>query len=125
MARRFARHSACSTGISLRLQLVVGGLTPVSEATFLTLLGASLDRYRVNNVATALGIAEKVGPAAARFMPLVAVPLGYLAGLVGIGGGIFLAPILHLTRWNGAREVAATASLFILVNSLFGSPVSY
>jgi len=47
-------------------------------------------------------------------------PLGYLAGLVGIGGGVFLAPLLHLTRWNGARRIAATASLFILINSLAG-----
>jgi uncharacterized membrane protein YfcA len=39
---------------------------------------------------------------------------------VGIGGGIFLAPLLHLVRWNGARQVAATAAFFILVNSLFG-----
>ncbi|MEO0690258.1 MAG: sulfite exporter TauE/SafE family protein, partial [Pseudomonadota bacterium] len=49
-----------------------------------------------------------------------AAPLGYLAGLVGIGGGIFLAPLLHLVRWKSAREIAATASLFILINSLFG-----
>lgn len=34
--------------------------------------------------------------------------------------GNFLAPFLHLTRWNNARAVAATAALFILVNSLFG-----
>jgi uncharacterized membrane protein YfcA len=53
-------------------------------------------------------------------MPAVAAPLGYLAGLVGIGGGIFLAPLLHLTRWDVARRVAATASLFILINSLAG-----
>jgi hypothetical protein len=57
---------------------------------------------------------------AARAMPLLAAPLGYLAGLVGIGGGIFLAPFLHLARWHNARAIAATASLFILVNSLFG-----
>jgi uncharacterized membrane protein YfcA len=50
----------------------------------------------------------------------MAAPVGYLAGLVGIGGGIFLAPLLHLTRWNGARQIAATTALFILVNSLFG-----
>jgi uncharacterized membrane protein YfcA len=56
----------------------------------------------------------------AKAMPLLAAPLGYLAGLVGIGGGIFLSPLLHLTRWHGARQIAATASLFILVNSLFG-----
>ena len=53
-------------------------------------------------------------------MPLSAAPLGYFAGLVGIGGGIFLAPLLHLARWDAARGIAATASLFILVNSLFG-----
>ena len=49
-----------------------------------------------------------------------AAAIGYLAGAAGIGGGIFLAPILHLIRWAEARSVAATASLFILVNSLFG-----
>ena len=53
-------------------------------------------------------------------MPLAAAPLGYFAGLVGIGGGILLSPLLHLARWHKARGIAATASLFILVNSLFG-----
>ena len=56
----------------------------------------------------------------ARYAVLAAAPLGYLAGLVGIGGGIFLAPLLHLTRWAGARQIAATTSLFILVNSIAG-----
>lgn len=46
--------------------------------------------------------------------------LGLLAGLVGIGGGIFLSPVLHLTRWSHARDIAATSSLFILVNSVAG-----
>lgn len=97
----------------------LGGLTPIKESAFLTLLGASL-------VLTALTMLVPVGerdgkPArAARWMPAIAMPLGFLAGLVGIGGGIFLAPLLHLTRWNSARAIAATASLFILVNSLFG-----
>jgi uncharacterized membrane protein YfcA len=97
----------------------LGGLTPIKEDAFLTLLGASL-------VLTALTLLIPMGdregePArGARWMPLIAAPLGYLAGLVGIGGGIFLAPLLHLARWNSARAIAATASLFILVNSLFG-----
>jgi len=98
----------------------LGGLTPIKEATFLTLLGASL-------VLTALTmlipVRENVAgdpTKAARFMPLAAAPLGYFAGLVGIGGGIFLAPLLHLARWHHPRGIAATASLFILVNSLFG-----
>ena len=46
--------------------------------------------------------------------------LGLVSGMVGIGGGIFLAPILHLTNWGTARAIAGTASVFILVNSLAG-----
>jgi len=46
--------------------------------------------------------------------------LGLVAGTVGIGGGVFLAPILHLTRLAGPRRIAATASIFILVNSAAG-----
>ena len=98
----------------------LGGLTPIKEATFVLLLGISLV---LTSLAMLLPLRAASGDAptrAARFMPLLAVPLGYLAGLVGIGGGIFLAPFLHLARWHGAREIAATASLFILVNSLFG-----
>ena len=46
--------------------------------------------------------------------------LGSLAGMTGIGGGIYLAPVLHLFRMADAKTVAATCSLFILVNSLSG-----
>ena len=46
--------------------------------------------------------------------------VGFLAGLVGIGGGIFLSPLLHLLRWDSAKAIAAVASFFILVNSAAG-----
>jgi len=46
--------------------------------------------------------------------------IGFLSGIVGIGGGIFLAPLLHLTKWDNSRRIAATASFFILVNSIAG-----
>lgn len=46
--------------------------------------------------------------------------LGGLAGLVGIGGGIFLSPVLYLLGWGTAKQIAAAASGFILVNSLAG-----
>jgi uncharacterized membrane protein YfcA len=97
----------------------LGGLTPIGEGAFMTLLGGSLV---VTALTMLIPVGEREGERSrnARWMPLVAAPIGYLAGLVGIGGGIFLAPLLHLTRWNSARAVAATASLFILVNSLFG-----
>jgi uncharacterized membrane protein YfcA len=39
---------------------------------------------------------------------------------VGIGGGIFLSPVLHLLRWSEPKRISAMASLFILVNSIGG-----
>ncbi len=46
--------------------------------------------------------------------------IGFISGLVGIGGGIFLAPLLHLSNWDTSKRIAATASFFILVNSISG-----
>ena len=122
---RFARagvtpwHGALVlTGIAAPAALL-GGLTPIAEGAFFGVLGASL-------VFAGLALflpqrtSDEQQTAFARWMPLAALPLGYLSGLVGIGGGIFLAPLLHLSRWAKAKAVAATASLFILVNSLFG-----
>ncbi len=97
-----------------------GGLTPITETTFLTLLGGSLVLTALTMLIPVRKNASGTANRAARLMPLAAAPLGYFAGLVGIGGGIFLAPLLHLARWHEARGIAATASLFILVNSLFG-----
>ncbi|MBA3896274.1 MAG: sulfite exporter TauE/SafE family protein [Sphingomonadaceae bacterium] len=99
---------------------LLGGLTPIKEAHFLALLGASLlvagllllfqrERAETSRVRAGRPSDAAIGGA-----------VGYLSGVVGIGGGIFLAPILHLTRWGRAREIAATASLFILVNSIAG-----
>jgi uncharacterized protein len=51
---------------------------------------------------------------------LAGLPLGVLAGLTGIGGGIYLSPLLHLTRIGRTREIAATCSVFILLNSIAG-----
>lgn len=46
--------------------------------------------------------------------------IGFISGMVGIGGGIFLAPLLHLTHWDTPKKIAVTASVFILVNSIAG-----
>ncbi len=51
--------------------------------------------------------------------------LGSLAGLVGIGGGIFLSPVLYFLGWGSAKQIAATASGFIFVNSLAGISGQY
>jgi uncharacterized membrane protein YfcA len=46
--------------------------------------------------------------------------LGILSGLTGVGGGIFLSPLLVLTGWGRIKEISAVSALFILVNSISG-----
>ena len=97
----------------------LGGLTPIKQPLFMLVLGLSLLASGL------LLLVQKNAPVERRFRlpgaPLIAGgAMGYLAGLVGIGGGIFLAPLLHLIGWGTSRAIAATASLFILVNSIAG-----
>ena len=51
---------------------------------------------------------------------LIGSVIGFFSGVVGIGGGIFLSPILFLMKAGYPKQIAATASLFILINSIFG-----
>jgi len=51
---------------------------------------------------------------------LVGAGLGLLAGLTGVGGGIFLSPLLLLLGWAGTKQTSAVAAPFILVNSIAG-----
>ena len=46
--------------------------------------------------------------------------LGFISGVVGVGGGIFLSPILFLIRAGRPKHIVTSASLFILINSIFG-----
>lgn len=100
----------------------LGGLTPIKQEAFNLILAISLvaagvlllfQRERPLNQSSIRDKSSAIDIFAGGAS-------GYLAGLVGIGGGIFLAPILHFTRWGTAREIAATASFFILVNSVAG-----
>ena len=51
---------------------------------------------------------------------IIGAILGFISGIVGIGGGIFLSPILFLLKAGYPKQIATTASLFILINSAFG-----
>jgi len=46
--------------------------------------------------------------------------IGFISGLIGIGGGIFLSPLLNIIRWETAKVISVTASVFILFNSIAG-----
>jgi len=54
------------------------------------------------------------------FSIIIGAIIGFISGLVGIGGGIFLSPILFLLRAGYPIHITSTASLFILINSIFG-----
>jgi len=51
---------------------------------------------------------------------LIGAAIGFLSGLIGIGGGIILSPILLLLKWADMKQTAAISALFIFVNSLSG-----
>lgn len=99
-----------------------GGLTPIKETLFLSLLAGSLFVAGAALLLQKDRVHEEAVPDRKATIAdlLTGAGVGYLAGLVGIGGGIFLAPYLHITRWAGAKQIAAAASLFILVNSVAG-----
>jgi len=96
----------------------VGGLVPLKEQAFLLILGGAL-------LLSAAALLVPTDRLPKRTLPQWVVLtlsglVGLVAGLSGIGGGIFMAPVLHLIRWAEARRIAAFASLYILVNSITG-----
>ena len=100
----------------------LGGYLRLTETTYFILLGITLFFAaialwfkRTENEEIVNG--EKMKPISSGF---IGGGIGFLSGLVGIGGGIFLSPTLHLMNWDKAKVIAATASFFILVNSIAG-----
>lgn len=101
----------------------LGGYWPVKQNTFFVLLGFTLI------VASILlwfqnSLQQKSSPSISSNNPIAKFGLGggigFLSGMVSIGGGIFLSPILHLLKWDHAKRISALASVFILVNSISG-----
>lgn len=99
----------------------LGGGVALEESVFFILLGITLLFAAIfmllpkENKAKEITIHKNIF-----FNSFLGAGIGFLSGLVGIGGGIFLAPFLHLTHWSHSRIIAATASFFILVNSAAG-----
>ncbi|HEV2818670.1 MAG TPA: sulfite exporter TauE/SafE family protein [Allosphingosinicella sp.] len=99
----------------------IGGRLVVAEIVFVGLLAVSLLIAGLLMLWQPLW--EKEAPAAIRarwLEPVAGGALGFLAGIVGIGGGIFLAPLLYMLRWGPPKAIAGTSAVFILANSLAG-----
>lgn len=98
----------------------LGGRMPISESLFTGLLGLSLLIAGLLLLFQPERRDDLPDHQSRVVTPLIGAAVGLLSGLVGIGGGIFLAPIMHLIGWARAKRIAASASLFILVNSIAG-----
>lgn len=101
----------------------LGGRIPVSETLFIGLLGFSLLLAAVQMLLKPqTDINEDI--LSGRGLWLKALPvggvIGFLAGITGIGGGIFLAPIIYLMKLAPPRIIAGITSGFILLNSISG-----
>jgi len=103
----------------------IGGSIQLQEANFFLLLGIVLFvagivllLRSIGFISNSNGILDK--NKSNLFNAGLGGSIGFLSGLVGIGGGIFLSPVLHLMNWDKARKIAATASFFILINSIAG-----
>lgn len=98
----------------------LGGLLKVSGGAYKALLGVALA-----GAALRLWVRIPAGRGAAHSPPLplalgIGGALGLVSGVLGIGGGIFLSPIILLAGWADAKQTAAASACFIFANSLAG-----
>lgn len=101
----------------------IGGSISISKNHFLFLLGIVLliASLRLFLTEASFGSRKEVSWKTSWLfgLPIGAI-LGLVSGMTGIGGGILLAPVLYFLGWGNAKQVSAAASLFILINSIFG-----
>jgi uncharacterized protein len=101
----------------------LGGLLVLSQPMFSGVLGGTLIMAGLRFVLFTKPIRPQP-PAGSQWVYGIGLPvgllLGFLAGLIGIGGGIFLSPLLLLMGWADAKQTAAISAAFIILNSLSG-----
>ncbi len=101
----------------------LGGRLPVGASVYGLLLAVSLFlaalRLWWSPEASAAG-EEGDRPVSWSLALVAGAAIGVLSGIVGVGGGIFLSPLIILAGWAGPRRTAATAAVFIVVNSIAG-----
>ena len=101
----------------------LGGRVPMSGRAQSLVLGVSLFlaaiRFLFFHSPPRLYVSRS-GPVFLLGAPLLGSLLGFLAGATGIGGGIFLSPVLIVLGWGDVRETGNVSSAFIVLNSIAG-----
>jgi uncharacterized membrane protein YfcA len=98
----------------------VGGMFPIDEKTFMMLLGVTLFFGGLRLFFVAKPKEGEMRYPSQFMSSITGAILGLLSGLVALGGGIFLSPLMMNLKWGRPKEVAATASTFIFLNSAAG-----
>lgn len=98
----------------------IGGLVVVDSAIYKNILGILL-LFPIMQFLGLFPQNPKVLLEKRQWMPvIIGVIIGFFSGLIGIGGGIILSPILLMLGWTNIRQTAALSALFIFVNSIAG-----
>lgn len=100
----------------------LGGLMPVSSEVYHGLLAVVLILAAVRLVCfnpPRDDVGNYQPPTLMKSLP-VGGGIGLVSGMIGIGGGIFLSPVMILMHWADAKRVSATSALFIVVNAAVG-----
>lgn len=97
----------------------VGGMIHLPTDVYKIVLGGVLCLAAIRLAINLKGDDQVKDPPIAACL-LIGAVIGLLSGMVGVGGGIFLTPILLLMHWAETRVAAGVSVLFILVNSLSG-----
>ncbi len=95
----------------------LGGSLKISQSIFFIILGITLV---IAGLLMFLKSTDKTIQLSPQMNGFIGSGIGFLSGMVGIGGGIFLSPVLYLSRWASSKVIAATTACFILVNSIAG-----
>jgi uncharacterized membrane protein YfcA len=95
-----------------------GARIPLTDSTYKQILGACLFLAVIRMVVSMKEGTIRSLPASLGVITGAAI--GLLSGMIGIGGGIILSPLLLLFRWASLKEAAAVSALFIFVNSVSG-----
>ena len=102
----------------------IGGRIHLPVAWFGVLVGAvllySAVRLFTETMTSKVQAREVSGPPPVPLALVVGAGIGLLSGLTGVGGGIFLSPLLVLAGWATVRDSAAPTAAFILINSIAG-----
>ncbi len=98
----------------------LGGRIALPGKTYHTIVGIILIYAAVRLIQAGRGAREVAARLDPRLALAAGAAIGLVSGLIGIGGGIFLSPLLVLMGWSTPRTASAVSAVFILVNSLAG-----